>query len=87
MRPQSEARSEYLGGDMTYIAYSQTGTRRLLEVPPVADRELEIQAAISAAQALFHDYLATVWAYDRLTSKSIKILDRGSWKIGKDPTQ
>ena len=72
---------------MTYIAYSQTGARRLLEVPPVADRELEFQAAITAAKDLYHDYLATVWAYDPLTTKSIKILDRGSWKIGKDPTQ
>ena len=72
---------------MTYIAYSQTGTRRLLEVPPSADRELEYQAAIAAAKTLFHDYLATVWAYDPVSTKSIKILDRGSWKIGKDPTQ
>ena len=72
---------------MTYIAYSQTGTRRLLEVPRSADREAEVQAAIAAAKALYLNYLATVWAYDPLTTKSLKIFDRGSWKIGKDPTQ
>ena len=67
---------------MTYIAYSVDGTRRLLEVPRSADRELEFQAAITAARDLYHDYLATVWAYDPRTTKALKIFDdHKTWSL------
>ena len=58
---------------MTYIAYSLTGLRQLLEIS-TAGREEEYRAAIQAAKTEYPD-LATVWAVNPRTCSSYLIYD------------